>query len=71
MEQFDPDVLDIDLATMYRDAWTAGVGVVNFDSFFLIANEKSFFLKSVRFMSFNTPPTMNSYEEFDMESKYN
>ncbi|CDW86284.1 UNKNOWN [Stylonychia lemnae] len=71
MEQYDPEMLDLDIATMYRDAWTAGIGVVNFDSFFLTANEKSFFLKTVRFMSFNTPPQMNSYEEFDLENKYN
>lgn len=70
MEQFDPDMLEIDIATFYRDSWTTGVGVVNFDSFFLIANERGLFLKSLRFMSFNTPPTMNSYEEFDLDSKY-
>eukprot|EP00347_Sterkiella_histriomuscorum_P015954 403355053 len=70
MEQFDPDMLEIDIAKYYRDAWTAGIGVVNFDSFFLVANENGIFLKSVRFMSFNTPPTMNSYEEFDLDSKY-
>lgn len=71
IEQFDPDALDIDIATMYRDAWTAGIGVVNFDSFFLVANERTFFLKSIRCMQFNMPPQMNSYEEFDLESKYN
>jgi hypothetical protein len=48
MEQFDPEVSDIDLAALYRDAWTAGIGVVNFDSFFLVANEKIFFLKTIR-----------------------
>ena len=56
MEHFDPEIIDLDVAMLYREAWTAGIGTVNFDSFFLVANEKSFFLKTIRFMAFNTIP---------------
>jgi len=44
--------------------------MVNFDSFFLIANEKQFFMKTVRFMGFNTIPMLNHYEEFDPDDRY-
>ena len=70
MEQFDPDIADIDVATLYRDAWTAGVGNVNFESFFLVANEGSFFLKTMRFTGFNPKPQIDNFEEFNPESKY-
>ena len=56
LEQFDPDILEIDLATYFREAWTAGLGVVNFDSFFLVANERFFFLKTIRMSGTNVPP---------------
>lgn len=63
-------MIEIDIATLYRDSWTAGVGVVTFDSFFLVANEKYFFLKSIRFMSYTSAPQMNAFDEFDLDTKY-
>ena len=59
------------MATYYRDSWTAGVGVVNFDSFFLVANEKHFFLKSLRLNSHLSKPGLTKNEDIDPESKGN
>jgi hypothetical protein len=50
---------DLEMAIMFREAWTAGNGVVNFDSFFLVANERNFFLKTIKLMGFNTIPHLN------------
>jgi hypothetical protein len=58
------------MATLYRDSWTSGNASVNFDSFFLVANEKSFFLKTVRFLGFNVAPLLNAYEDFNEDDKY-
>jgi len=65
LEQFDPELTTIEIASLFREAWTAGNGVVNFDSFFLVANEKSFFLKTIRLMGFNVVPSLNMMEDFD------
>jgi hypothetical protein len=67
MDQFDPEMTDLDRATYFRNSWTAGNGVVNFDSFYLVANESNFFIKALKFMGFNSMPHLNYYEDFDLE----
>ena len=37
LEQYDPTIRDIDMAKMFRRAWTIGNGFVNFESFFIAA----------------------------------
>jgi hypothetical protein len=70
LTQFDPDITDIEVATLYRDAWTSGNGSVNFDSFFLVANEKTFFLKTLRVLGFNVAPVLNAYEDIHEDNRY-
>lgn len=70
MNQFDPTLTDLEISQLYRDSWTAGNGFVNFDSFFLVANERTLFLKTIRIMGFNSIPILTHLEEFNGEDRY-
>jgi len=43
---------------------------VNFDSFFLVANETTFFLKTVKVIGFNAVPELNMFDDFRTEDEY-
>lgn len=40
LEQYDPTFRFIDIARLFRAAWTTGNGFVNFESFFIAATER-------------------------------
>lgn len=65
MEQIAPDISDLDLIRLYRDSWMVGNGKVNFDSFFLAANENNFFVKQMMIKSFNSQPCLDHKNEID------
>ena len=61
METIDPEISSLDVASYYRQAWVAGSGAVSFESFFLIANDSIFFLKTLRLLGFNATPVLNQF----------
>lgn len=67
MRQYNPESSDLELATLFRNSWSAGNGAVNFDSFFLTANESFFFLKQIRVIGFNVIPHLDSFEDFERD----
>lgn len=60
IEQFDPSMLDIEVARVYREAFTAGNGIVNFDSIMLVFEEQCFFVRTLQVKGRNDPPIVNS-----------
>eukprot|EP00349_Pseudokeronopsis_sp_Brazil_P004519 CAMPEP_0202975982 /NCGR_PEP_ID=MMETSP1396-20130829/73532_1 /ASSEMBLY_ACC=CAM_ASM_000872 /TAXON_ID= /ORGANISM="Pseudokeronopsis sp., Strain Brazil" /LENGTH=78 /DNA_ID=CAMNT_0049712521 /DNA_START=549 /DNA_END=785 /DNA_ORIENTATION=- len=56
----------MDLVRLYRDTWMMGNGKVNFDTFFLAANETNFFAKVLRLRGVNNPPNVDHNMEIDV-----
>jgi hypothetical protein len=54
------------VSRLYRDAWMVGNSKVNFDSFFLAANETNFFVKQLLIRSGNFMPKLDHRNEFDL-----
>lgn len=52
---------------MFRSAWLYGNAKINFDSFFLAANETNFFVKTMKIRNQNHPPKLDPKNEFDMK----
>eukprot|EP00347_Sterkiella_histriomuscorum_P015459 403356947 len=59
IEQFDPSMLDIEIARVYREAFVAGNGIVNFDSIILVFNEQCFFIRTLQVKGRNEAPSVN------------
>ncbi|CDW79953.1 UNKNOWN [Stylonychia lemnae] len=59
MEQFDPSITEIDISRIYRDAFVAGNGVVNFDSAMVVFNEQNFFVRTLQIKGRNESPIVN------------
>lgn len=56
VQQIQPDISQSDLAMLYRTSWMLGNGKVNFDTFFLAANETNFFVKCMQLRGLGKQP---------------
>ncbi|CDW87916.1 UNKNOWN [Stylonychia lemnae] len=65
LTQIQPDVSDSDTAMLYRTSWMLGNGKVNFDTFFLAANESNFFVKVMLLRGLGVQPQLDSNFEID------
>ena len=54
------DLTECQVAGFFRDCWTAGCGVIDPDTFFLVANESTYFLKSLRLKGTCTEPPLGA-----------
>lgn len=54
------DMTECEVAAFFRDCWSAGCGVIDHDTFFLVANEHSFFLKSLRLKGICSEPPLGA-----------
>jgi hypothetical protein len=54
------DMTECQLAGFYRDCWAAGCGIIDHDTFFLVANESTYFLKSLRLKGVNAEPPLGA-----------
>jgi len=64
--QLHPEISDLELVKLYRDAWMMGNGKVNFDTFFLAANETNFLVKVMKLRGYNNPPNIDHNQEIDV-----
>lgn len=56
-----PFASEIEKARIYREAWHVGNGRVDYESFFIAANESNFFTGSLKYFMFPKIPTLQSY----------
>jgi hypothetical protein len=59
----EPEIIDSDVSKLYRDALRMGNGKVNFDTFFLAANEITFFVKHLFLEGVSSPPILDHTNE--------
>ena len=52
-----PQLTDLEVSELYRETWGVGQGAVNAESFFAVANETKFFIKTLKL------PSVMSFEE--------
>eukprot|EP00347_Sterkiella_histriomuscorum_P014800 403359475 len=63
--QIQPDINESDIAMLYRTSWMLGNGKVNFDTFFLAANETNFFVKCMQLRGQGKQPQLDHNFEID------
>jgi len=59
MEQFDPSITEIETVRIYREAYVAGNGSVNFGTVLLVLNEQNFFVRTMQLRGRNESPLIN------------
>ena len=48
MTKIDPDIQTLDLAGLFRDAWTYGGGQITAESIWIACNESMFMIKNLK-----------------------
>ena len=59
MEQFDPQINEIEIARLFRESFIAGNGLVNNDSILVVLNEQNFFVRTMQIKGRNMNPYVN------------
>jgi len=58
-----PFLSDMEKARLYRECWCLGGGIVDADSYFVVANENNLFLQGLKLLVFNNQlPVVESFE---------
>lgn len=56
-----PFASELEKARLYREAWHIGNGIVDYESFFIAANESNFFTGGLKYSIFPKLPTLDNY----------
>mmetsp|Transcript_44475 Transcript_44475/g.43142 ORF Transcript_44475/g.43142 Transcript_44475/m.43142 type:complete len:170 (+) Transcript_44475:852-1361(+) len=68
MEQFDPQLPEIETSRLFKETFVAGNGQVNFDTITLILNENNFFVRNMQLKGRNIPPIVDEFNDIALPS---
>jgi hypothetical protein len=68
LENFNEDINEIEVMSLFRESTIIGNGKVDFDSFLLCANENNFFCRHLSIAGINPKPKITFLGYFDTTS---